>query len=198
MVDLVNGLPDIESRTVRFIGDAATRIAEDHLRILRFFRFFALYGSGRPDAEGLKACARLKDGLAHLSAERVWSELKKTLAAPDQVDDITYRMKWIWWDRPFKLTGIDIGAGQSTLHVTNSYGVNQDIQLHVDGKGTVDRMEVSLRPPPVKSWADVDAAIAKSGAHYSYQVAKVVDGKCVKVAGTNVDEPMPLASIDWA
>ena len=57
----------------------------------------------------------------------------KTLAAPDQVDDITYRMKWIWWDRPFKLTGIDIGAGQSTLHVTNSYGVNQDIQLHVDG-----------------------------------------------------------------
>jgi len=119
----------------------------------------------------------------------------KTLAAPDQVDDITYRMKWIWWDRPFKLTGIDIGAGQSTLHVTNSYGVNQDIQLHVDGKGTVDRMEVSLRPPPIKSWADVDAAIAKSGAHYSYQVAKVVDGKCVKVAGTNVDEPMPLASI---
>ncbi len=83
VVDLVNGLPDIESRTVRFIGDAATRIAEDHLRILRFFRFFALYGSGRPDAEGLKACARAKDTLANLSAERVWSETKKLLAAPD-------------------------------------------------------------------------------------------------------------------
>ncbi|MEW9614515.1 CCA tRNA nucleotidyltransferase [Shinella sp. S4-D37] len=83
VVDLVNGLPDIESRTVRFIGDAAMRIAEDHLRILRFFRFFALYGSGRPDAEGLKACARAKDTLARLSAERVWSETKKLLAAPD-------------------------------------------------------------------------------------------------------------------
>lgn len=83
VVDLVNGLADIESRTVRFIGDAATRIAEDHLRILRFFRFFALYGSGRPDAEGLKACARAKSKLGKLSAERVWSETKKLLAAPD-------------------------------------------------------------------------------------------------------------------
>ncbi|MFC6447061.1 CCA tRNA nucleotidyltransferase [Shinella zoogloeoides] len=83
VIDLVNGLPDIESRTVRFIGDAATRIAEDHLRILRFFRFFALYGSGRPDAEGLKACARAKESLARLSAERVWSETKKLLGAPD-------------------------------------------------------------------------------------------------------------------
>ncbi len=83
VIDLVDGLPDIESRTVRFIGDAATRIAEDHLRILRFFRFFALYGSGRPDAEGLKACARAKGSLVKLSAERVWAETKKLLAAPD-------------------------------------------------------------------------------------------------------------------
>jgi poly(A) polymerase len=83
VIDLVNGLPDIESRTVRFIGDAAMRIAEDHLRILRFFRFFALYGAGRPDAKGLKACARAKSSLAKLSAERVWSETKKLLAAPD-------------------------------------------------------------------------------------------------------------------
>ena len=83
MVDLVGGLADLESRTLRFIGDAETRIREDYLRILRFFRFFAWYGSGRPDAEGLKACARLKDGLDQLSAERVWAELKKLLSAPD-------------------------------------------------------------------------------------------------------------------
>src|SRR5690606_37522110 len=48
-----------------------------------FFRFYAWYGDGRPDAEGLKACARLKDGLDRLSAERVWMELKKLLSAPD-------------------------------------------------------------------------------------------------------------------
>jgi tRNA nucleotidyltransferase/poly(A) polymerase len=83
IVDLVGGLADIESRTLHFIGDPEERIREDYLRILRFFRFFAWYGSGRPDADGLKACARLKGGLVRLSAERVWSELKKLLSAPD-------------------------------------------------------------------------------------------------------------------
>jgi poly(A) polymerase len=83
IVDLVGGLADLESRTLRFIGDPEVRIREDYLRILRFFRFFAWYGSGRPDAEGLKACARLKDGLEQLSSERVWTELKKLLSAPD-------------------------------------------------------------------------------------------------------------------
>jgi len=83
VIDLVGGLADLDNRTVRFIGDAETRIREDFLRVLRFFRFFAWYGAGRPDADGLKACARLKDGLDQLSAERVWTELRKLLAAPD-------------------------------------------------------------------------------------------------------------------
>lgn len=83
VLDYVGGLADIESRTLRFIGNAAERVAEDYLRILRFFRFFAHYGSGRPDAEGLKACAQARAKLATLSAERVWSETKKLLAAED-------------------------------------------------------------------------------------------------------------------
>lgn len=119
----------------------------------------------------------------------------RTLAIPSQVDDITYRLKWIWPDRPFTVTGVSVGADQETLHVTNSYGVNQDIALHTDASKMVDHLEVTLRPPPVTSWADVDAQIAKSGAKYSYQAAKVVNGNCVKVAGSNVGTPMPLASI---
>jgi poly(A) polymerase len=83
VIDLVDGLADIETRTVRFIGEAETRIREDYLRILRYFRFFAFYGSGRPDAAALRAMAREKDGLKQLSAERVWSELKKLLSASD-------------------------------------------------------------------------------------------------------------------
>lgn len=83
VIDLVGGIADIKTGTVRFIGDADKRIEEDYLRILRFFRFFAWYGKGRPDADGLRACARLKSGLSKLSAERVWSELKRLLAAPD-------------------------------------------------------------------------------------------------------------------
>ena len=83
VIDLVGGLADLESRTLRFIGDAETRISEDYLRILRFFRFFAWYGKSRPDAEGFKACSRLKKGLDVLSAERVWFEVKRLLSAPD-------------------------------------------------------------------------------------------------------------------
>lgn len=81
--DYVDGYKDILSKDVRFIGDASTRIKEDSLRILRFFRFFAWYGGGRPDAVGLKACASGRQLLAGLSVERVWMEMKKMLEAPD-------------------------------------------------------------------------------------------------------------------
>ncbi|WEX76532.1 CCA tRNA nucleotidyltransferase [Sinorhizobium numidicum] len=81
--DYVGGLADVETRTVRFIGNAAERVAEDYLRVLRFFRFFAHYGHGRPDAEGLRACAQARAKLSTLSAERVWGETKKLLSAAD-------------------------------------------------------------------------------------------------------------------
>jgi poly(A) polymerase len=81
--DYVGGLQDIETATIRFIGSAAQRIEEDHLRILRFFRFFAFYGRGRPDADGLKASAAARKSVAFLSAERVWAELRKLLSAED-------------------------------------------------------------------------------------------------------------------
>ncbi len=80
--DHVGGLADIEKRHVRFIGDAATRIAEDYLRILRFFRFHAYYGAGHPDAAGLHAAIMARDGLAQLSRERVRMELMKLMLAP--------------------------------------------------------------------------------------------------------------------
>ncbi len=83
LFDPLNGIEDLEPRIIRFIGDAEERITEDHLRILRFFRFFGWYGSGRPDASGLKACAKLKAGLEKISAERIWSEFGKLLRAPD-------------------------------------------------------------------------------------------------------------------
>ncbi|AQX27589.1 MULTISPECIES: CCA tRNA nucleotidyltransferase [unclassified Bartonella] len=81
--DEVGGLHDIATRTIRFIGASEQRICEDYLRILRFFRFFAWYGKGRPDSEGLKACVRLKQSLKKLSPERIWEEMKKLLTASD-------------------------------------------------------------------------------------------------------------------
>ena len=79
------GLADLSARRLRFIGRPEDRIAEDYLRILRFFRFHAWYAdpTGGLDAEGLAACASLADGIARLSQERVGAEMKKLLTAPD-------------------------------------------------------------------------------------------------------------------
>lgn len=77
------GLADLRAGRVAFVGEAAVRIGEDALRILRFFRFQAWYGRGEPDAEGLAACAAGRDSLALLSAERVWKELLRLLSADD-------------------------------------------------------------------------------------------------------------------
>ncbi len=81
--DYFAGATDLAAGRVRFVGDAGVRIAEDFLRILRFFRFFARYGRGEPDADAVRAIARGTDGLARLSPERIWSELKRILSIPD-------------------------------------------------------------------------------------------------------------------
>ncbi len=85
VVDPLGGLPDVIAGRVRFVGDPAARIAEDYLRILRFFRFHAVYGdpSEGLDAEGLAACAACSAGIETLSRERVGQEMRKLLAAPD-------------------------------------------------------------------------------------------------------------------
>jgi len=86
--DYCGGLDDLARRRVRFIGDPATRIREDYLRILRFFRFHARYSVGEPDAGGLRACIAGREGLAGLSRERVRAELLKLLVAPGVVATI--------------------------------------------------------------------------------------------------------------
>jgi tRNA nucleotidyltransferase/poly(A) polymerase len=79
--DYVGGLDDIAARRVRFIGDPGQRIAEDYLRILRFFRISAAYGAGELDRPGYLACIRAREGLATLSAERLRMEMMKLMIA---------------------------------------------------------------------------------------------------------------------
>jgi poly(A) polymerase/tRNA nucleotidyltransferase (CCA-adding enzyme) len=80
--DYFGGRADLAAGVVRFVGEAGLRIAEDYLRILRFFRFFARYG-GMPDAPAVAAIEAFRDGILGLSVERVWSELKRILAAEE-------------------------------------------------------------------------------------------------------------------
>jgi poly(A) polymerase len=79
--DETGGLADLSARRVRFIGKAEQRIAEDFLRILRFFRFSAAYAEGPLDAEGFAACIAQRAGIASLSRERIGAEMLKLLAA---------------------------------------------------------------------------------------------------------------------
>lgn len=85
VIDPLGGLADLAKRCVRFVGDPQARITEDYLRILRFFRFHALYGDPAEgiDPEGLAACAANIAGIDTLSRERIGSEMRKLLAAVD-------------------------------------------------------------------------------------------------------------------
>ncbi len=87
--DYFDGLADLQVGLVRFIGDPLQRIAEDHLRILRFFRFHARFGQGSPDRDGLAACARRANDLMALSRERIAQELLKLLAVADPTPTVS-------------------------------------------------------------------------------------------------------------
>lgn len=85
VIDPLNGLPDLHAGRVRFIGDADDRVAEDYLRILRFFRFQAWYGSSDLglDVDALSACAGGIEGLGQIARERIGAEMVKLMTAPD-------------------------------------------------------------------------------------------------------------------
>ncbi len=83
--DPFGGIEDLKAGRVRFVGDAETRIREDVLRLLRFFRFHAYYGKGEADGQAVAACRKLAHLLPTLSGERVGAEILRLLAADDPV-----------------------------------------------------------------------------------------------------------------
>ncbi len=84
--DYFGGLDDAKAGRVKFVGDAAARISEDALRMLRFFRFYAWHGKTEPDAATMQAIEFSAPLLKNLSRERVWKETKKLLCAPNPSD----------------------------------------------------------------------------------------------------------------
>ncbi|NJC34348.1 poly(A) polymerase [Sphingomonas jejuensis] len=88
VIDYFEGRRDLNAGIVRFIGDPLRRIAEDHLRILRFFRFHARYGRGEPDARSLEACTNRANDLMALSRERIADEVLKLLASRDPLPTV--------------------------------------------------------------------------------------------------------------
>ncbi|WP_297490307.1 CCA tRNA nucleotidyltransferase [Acidocella sp.] len=111
--DYFGGREDLVAGRVRFVGAAAGRITEDYLRVMRFFRFFAWFGRGAPDAAAVVAIMALRDGVKTLSAERVWSEVKKILQAPDPVPAL--RLMVDTGVMPLVLPGADVARLEAVM-----------------------------------------------------------------------------------
>ena len=93
LYDPFGGLEDLKAGRVRFVGKAEERIREDYLRILRFFRFNAYYGTARVDDEAISACKQLSEGIDTLSGERISQEFLRLLASPRPAKWISLMMK---------------------------------------------------------------------------------------------------------
>lgn len=126
VLDPLGGLTDLMARRVRFIEDAAARIAEDYLRILRFFRFHAWYGDDTEglDQHALSAIAEATDGLGQLSRERVGGEMRKLLSAPDPAPSVAAMRSCGVLTRI--LPGADDRALAPLVHLEQSAGMAPD------------------------------------------------------------------------
>ncbi len=171
--DYFGGLDDLAARRVRFIGDPLQRIAEDHLRILRFFRFHARFGAGGPDPDGLEACTARANDLMALSRERIADELLKLLAVSDPT---------------------------ATVRLMIDRGIFRPVLPEVE---SADRLEAliaaeqraGIGPDPIRRVAallPIDPETATSVAT-RLRLSNRLAARLTSAAGTALDAPEPLA-----
>jgi poly(A) polymerase len=124
LFDPCGGIPDLRRGLVRFVGDPSQRIAEDVLRLLRYFRFLAHYGRAAPDAAALRACRDFAPKLPDLSGERVRVELLKLLGAPEpgSILDLMLREDILAHILP---EATNIAALQALAKIENECGGNE-------------------------------------------------------------------------
>lgn len=132
LYDPFGGEADALAGHVSFIGDAAERIREDALRILRFFRFHAHYGRGPLDASGLEAASANVSMLEQLSVERIRDEVCKLLSAPDPVSCLTAMQDAdVWSHTP--VVDIDLGGLKRVIAAEAALGLHPDILMRLVG-----------------------------------------------------------------
>ncbi len=198
--DTTGGVADLAAGRVRFIGEAATRIREDVLRILRFFRFHARYGHGEPDPEGLAAAVAARDGLFRLSRERVRAEFLKLLLTPRAVEAVATLSETGLLSR---ITGGVAERGRLARAAPETEAITRLGALCVLTREDADRLQESLRLSKAEhahltAYADVlahlhgrpglDAAetpalVADHGPALLHTVLRILDG-----------EPRPLVT----
>ena len=190
--DPIGGLPDLAARRIRFIEDAPTRIREDYLRSLRFFRFHAWYGDSAEgfDPEAIAAIAAHVDGLAALSRERIGAEVMKLLAAPNPAPAVAgMRSTGVL---SAIMPGTDDRALAPLVHLEHSVGLAPDALRRLaalGGEGLREGLRLSRRDAARLS--DIRKATAMSPAEAGYRLGArtALDGLVLAAAsiGSSVD-----------
>ena len=204
------GLLDLKSRKFRFVGDAEQRVQEDYLRILRFFRFLALYGGQeKVDAASLKACREHQAGIKKLSAERVWMELKKLLSADNPV-----RACHIMLTNGILETVLpeanNVDGLEALLRLESRENIKADPLLRIMAMSAREPLQMALLSKRLKmsksetsrlrGWADDDAQLStdmpereRMAAIYRSGKPVIFDRACLRAAG----ETDPIQSARW-
>lgn len=194
LIDPLGGLPDLQARRVRFIGSAAARIREDHLRSLRFFRFTAWYGDPALgiDAEGLAATAEHLDGLHILSRERVGAEMTKLLSAADPAMAVAAMRSAGVLNTV--LEGADDRALAPLVHLEGQLGVMPDAIRRFSALADAHHAKaLRLSKADSKRWALLRDALGgmKTAAHLGYLHGAEIALDIFLLRSAVLEQPMP-------
>ena len=195
VIDPLGGLPDLLARRVRFVGDPQARIREDHLRILRFFRFHAWYGGDAIDAEGLAACAAFSAGTDTLSAERVGAEIRKLLSAPDPAPSVASMTAAGVLSRV--LPGSDPRALAPLIHLEGGLPPDPIRRLAaLGGEDAADRLRLS-RAEAKRLETLRDAATGTMGAgELGFRFGAEQGLSCLILRAALLEAPLPAGAAD--
>lgn len=199
VMDPIGGLPDLAARRIRFIEDAATRIREDYLRSLRFFRFHAWYGDAEEgfDPEAIAAIASHVEGLANLSRERVGAELLKLLAAPDPAPAVAgMRSTGVL---AAILPGSDDRALAPLVHLEETLGVLPDALRRLavlGGEDLRDRLRLSRKDSTRLAGIGTAASMMPGEAGYRLGAETATDG--LLVAAASLESSLDVEKVETA
>lgn len=199
VMDPIGGLPDLAARRIRFIEDAVTRIREDYLRSLRFFRFHAWYGDADEgfDPEAIAAIASHVDGLANLSRERVGGELLKLLAAPDPAPAVAgMRTTGVL---AAILPGGDDRALAPLVHLETTLGVLPDALRRLavlGGEDLRDRLRLSRKD--ATRLADIGTATSMTPGEAGYRLGAETATDGLLVTAAALGSPLDMEAIGTA
>lgn len=132
IMDYFNGIADLQNKHVRFIGDATSRIEEDYLRVLRFFRFSCDYAD-MLDTQGFAACVQAKEHISTLSRERIRTEFLKMLSSQNRDNILTILQAIDESDvaRHIFAMGFGVENLQKLFAFESKYGVSSDVELKI-------------------------------------------------------------------